>query len=1062
AGVCALVAACLADVLALDDALALVVQRAGAPAATSRPRIPLLSSATGRWIEPDEAADPRTWHAWSDRAAQAVPERWRSALADAGLVALEVAASPGVGSRPARMALLNTLGRLHLANAAIDWAAVHAGRGRGRVSLPAYPFERQRYWVAAPRSAAARPARIGKRANLETWTYVPSWRRAPSARPAECAGPLRWLIFCDRSGVGRRLAQDLAGSGHPVVTVDAGDRYVRTAPQAYAIDPCERSDYARLLASIGAERPEPIVQIVHLWSVDAAERASVAEVMSRGSRSLVYLAQALAQGSWTHPITMTVVGSEAQDVLGDEPIVPAKATVLAPVIGIPQELPGITCRYLDIELPSSPATSSAPLSERILAEALGASPQSVIAYRGRHRWIHGHEPLAVPASAASASGLRRGGVYLITGGLGSLGLVFAEHLARRYQARLVLTSRGGRAEEPRLRAFEQLGAEVMAVAADVADADQMRALVQQIAGRFGQLHGVIHAAGRVQGDAFPAIARCTPEQWEAQLRPKVAGTLVLADVLPEGLDFCVVFSSLASALGGQGLCAYAAANQFMDGFVQEHNRVRRPGSTPWLSVNWDYWQTAAPRRPEALGSMLFRATDAGRAELGITAEEGTEMFERLVSPRRSAVAQVLVATGDLEARVARWVHRGSPAGPSELPEEPAPAPHARPRPGVPHTAPRDPTEAVTEATIARIWQDVLGIPELGVDDDIFALGGDSLHALQFGARVQAELGIELSVHELLEAPTVARLADRVRRRQGERSGTAKPGTDTPRVAASSAIQAHPFAVPATASSDERKHHLRRFYDAITEQLDASDVGRLSWFLNLGYVADDSPRHSAIEVPDHLLNASSIRLVLEVIGDGSLTADSEILDVGCGRGGTISQIHEHFAVKHATGLDLSPAAIAFCRDRHRRPDTRFACGDAEAMPFPDAAFDAVINVESSHSYPDLRAFYREVHRVLRPGGQFLYTDLFPAAAVSACVADLRQCGFEVVRDRDISRNVLLSCDRAGRARMQVFAAGNDATVMADFLAAPGSKTYDDLAGGRSTYRIFKLQKPPRGR
>jgi SAM-dependent methyltransferase len=232
------------------------------------------------------------------------------------------------------------------------------------------------------------------------------------------------------------------------------------------------------------------------------------------------------------------------------------------------------------------------------------------------------------------------------------------------------------------------------------------------------------------------------------------------------------------------------------------------------------------------------------------------------------------------------------------------------------------------------------------------------------------------------------------------------------------------------------------------------------FLNLGYVADDSPRYSAIEVPDHVVNASSIRLVLEVIGDCPLTADAEILDVGCGRGGTISQIHEHFAVKRVTGLDLSQAAIAFCRDRHRRPDTDFVEGDAEALPFPDAAFDVVINVESSHSYPDLRAFYREVYRVLRPGGRFLYTDLFPAPAVSACVDDLRQCGFTVVRDRDISRNVVLSCDRGGRARMQAFAAGNDATVMADFVAAPGSSTYGDLAGRRSTYRIFTLQKPHR--
>jgi acyl carrier protein len=188
------------------------------------------------------------------------------------------------------------------------------------------------------------------------------------------------------------------------------------------------------------------------------------------------------------------------------------------------------------------------------------------------------------------------------------------------------------------------------------------------------------------------------------------------------------------------------------------------------------------------------------------------VFERLVSPHGSVVSQVLVATGDLEARVARWVHRSSPLRSRELPEHVAPGPHARSRSGAPDAAPRGATEAV----IARLWQEVLGVAELGIDDGFFALGGDSMHALELGARMRDELGIEFSVQDLFEAPTVARLADRVERRQGERPGSATPGAEPPRVAASSAILAHQFAVPVTASSGERKHHMRRFYDAITE------------------------------------------------------------------------------------------------------------------------------------------------------------------------------------------------------------------------------------------------------
>jgi acyl transferase domain-containing protein/acyl-CoA synthetase (AMP-forming)/AMP-acid ligase II/thioesterase domain-containing protein/SAM-dependent methyltransferase/acyl carrier protein len=974
-----------------------------------------------------------------------------------------------------RQVLLDILGRRYLANLPVDWAALHSGGGPGRIPLPTYPFERQRYWIDLRSSASQRPTRIGKREDLGAWTYVPSWRRAPQAgRPASDGADagLRWLILCDESGAGLHLAQDLTRSGHRAVTVNAGDGFARIGDHAYAIDPRNRADYTALLESLGAEVPD---HVVHLWSLPEAAASPVSETMSRGSRSLVYLAQAMAQRDWTHPIRVTVAGSEAFEVVGDEPIAPAKLTVVAPVIGISQEHRNLTCRYVDVEPRAQRTMDAALLSEWIRAEALDPSTDPVIAVRGRHRWVQGYEPFPVRDSSLSPSRLRRGGVYLITGGVGSIGLVVAERLASRYQAKLVLTSRGRRSDErlpgapgrpepedpavtQRLRALEELGAEVMVVAADVADAGQMREVLLQIAERFGALHGVIHAAGLLKGDAFPTIARCTPAQWEAQLRPKVAGTLVLAEILPEGLDFCVVFSSVASALGGLGLCAYAAANLFMDGFVQDRNRRARSGSTPWLSVNWDYWRTTAGPRNEALGSTLFHATGAARAELGMTPDEGFEIFERVLSLPPAAVPQILVATGDLEARIARWVRRTLPPRAGDTARPPAESMHRTADPGspvAPHVAPRDDTEAL----IAQLWQELLGIARIGVDDDFFALGGDSLHAVRFGARLKDALGCAISIHELFKAPTVARLADRLRQRRGEPPRPARRASDDhPATASRATIQADQFAVGLSATSDDKKRHMKQFYDAITDQLDASEIGASSVFLNLGYVADDGPRYSPIRVPDHLINVSSVRLVLEVIGDCAMGPDCEVLDVGCGRGGTISQIQECFEVKAITGVDLSPGAIAFCRERHRRPDTRFVEGDAEALPCPDESFDVVLNVESSHSYPDLPAFYREAYRVLRPGGHLLYADLFPAAAVSTCLDNLRLCGFTVLRDQDITRNVVLSCDRVARTRLHAFGAANDPTVMANFLGAPGSKIYDDLAGGHSTYRIFKLQRP----
>lgn len=255
---------------------------------------------------------------------------------------------------------------------------------------------------------------------------------------------------------------------------------------------------------------------------------------------------------------------------------------------------------------------------------------------------------------------------------------------------------------------------------------------------------------------------------------------------------------------------------------------------------------------------------------------------------------------------------------------------------------------------------------------------------------------------------------------------------------------------------EAKTLCRRFFDVVNGQLDATVFGDFSYFLNFGYAPDRSREYAAVTLPEHYFNKNSAKLVLEVIGDCDLT-DRRVLDVGCGRGGTAYVIHEFFRARTVTGLDLSPKAVAFCRARHAYRGVSFSEGDAENLPFPDASFDVVTNIESSQSYPDIAAFYSGVFRVLSPGGHFLYTDVLPVAQMSEWLGLLRVTGFVVERDRDITGNVLLSCDELARNRMQAFTGENDQSLMRNFLGAPGSEVYEEMKARRWTYRIFKLRK-----
>jgi SAM-dependent methyltransferase len=257
--------------------------------------------------------------------------------------------------------------------------------------------------------------------------------------------------------------------------------------------------------------------------------------------------------------------------------------------------------------------------------------------------------------------------------------------------------------------------------------------------------------------------------------------------------------------------------------------------------------------------------------------------------------------------------------------------------------------------------------------------------------------------------------------------------------------------------DDVKQGYQRFYDAVSTQLDSTVFGEFAFFLNYGYAPNLSPQFSQVKLPDHFINKNSVRLVLEVIGDCALNG-RRVLDVGCGRGGTVYVVHSFFKPAEITGLDLSAAAVAFCRKAHRYAGVRFEQGDAERLPLADHSFDVITNVESSHSYPNINAFYAEVHRVLAPGGYFLYTDVLSVDDWRDKVASLQRLGFVVEREQDVTANVLLSCDDVAQSRVQAFDSGNDPHLMRNFLATPGSEVYVEMSKRRWKYNLLKLRKP----
>ena len=253
-------------------------------------------------------------------------------------------------------------------------------------------------------------------------------------------------------------------------------------------------------------RPQIAQTIVHLWNVtDSVEPLDIEHTQARGFYSLLFLAQVLGDQLLTltpadvhseEKLNICVVSNNLQEVTGEEELCPEKATLLGPCRVISQEYQNILCRSIDVVLPDAGTARRQRLVEELLAEITSESSDRVISYRGRHRWVQDFEHVPFDVADERPVKLKDRGVYLITGGMGGMGLEFAQYLAQAVNARLVLVGRTPLpADDEKIRAIEAAGGEVLIAAADVTNEAQMRSVVEQARKRFGEINGVVHAAG---------------------------------------------------------------------------------------------------------------------------------------------------------------------------------------------------------------------------------------------------------------------------------------------------------------------------------------------------------------------------------------------------------------------------------------------------------------------------------------------------------------------------------------------------------------------------------------
>jgi NAD(P)-dependent dehydrogenase (short-subunit alcohol dehydrogenase family)/acyl carrier protein len=664
--------------------------------------------------------------------------------------------------------------------AKVKWEAVCQNADRLLIPLPGYPFERQRFWADSLMQSRV-PTATGsadERLPQESWYSVPAWRAVnpgvTSRTGIAAASP--WLIVGCADQIEAVIATHLRASGAVVVRVEPGTRYERLAADRFSADASEPDHLRQILETLQYEGVRPR-SIIHCGGLAAEPAEHEDEIFWRAQeRGFLGLLSLLREMQKLYPISgLSVVAltSETSCVPTDRIIRPEHATLIALGAVLVQEVPGCKLTIVDLAgVPREDIEGRSDLSEVyadwIAGEAVGGCREPLVAYRLGQRLVREFARLPL-ASGGPPRGIKKDGVYVISGGLGRVGLALAEHLTGSYRARLVLITRKVLPAEPhwestladpscpseladclrRLTAIRRQTTDLLVACADLSDAAAVRDVLDAAERRFGRLNGVFHlAADLAHASAQRPLEKLTRADLQVQCRAKVQGLHCLRRVLEDKpMDFAVVFSSNSAILGGAGLAAYAAANAYVSAAVIKES-TRQPQR--WRAFSWDG---------------LVDDADLSSASAHICLRDALRVSCQLLD--RSVDPLIVVSALDLATRLQLL---REPTASRQVVEAPASTREQRPRMATAYVAARSDMERL----LVEVWEETLAIAGIGVEDDLFDLNGDSLNAMSILSRVDELFGVEVPLRKFMSGKTtIARLGSEISTRLESRGAQSR-------------------------------------------------------------------------------------------------------------------------------------------------------------------------------------------------------------------------------------------------------------------------------------------------
>lgn len=759
------------------------------------PSIPYISNVSGTWITNEEATSPQYW-AQHLRQTVRFSDGIREIFKKPNTIMMEVGPGNALSSF-ARLQmdiqkdhsvlnsmrhpnqekndlefLLETLGKLWLKGINVDWDTFFSNENRKKISLPTYPFQRKRYWIEAEKDYKGIPSNTeNNKIALQDWFYIPTWQKMPQIKSFENEADSsnernkEILVFCDSYNLGEELSPYLEKSGYNIKKVLAGSKFKKESNSIYTIDVHNQSDYTKLFESLKKDQLLPS-KIIHLLNITGEGEDYQSDKYFAHS-SYLLLAKAIHQNNLTNPIEIYAIINKLEDVTGNDAVDINKSLITGPSKVIPYEFFNISFKIIDI---NKEVVSKEAFYSNLSKEIIIPSEYYTVALRGKNRWVKDFLKVELPKAQKEKLNIKSDGVYVVTGGLGGMGLTIAEYLSE-YKATLILLTRSNFPSEDlweelaeskdskeelsrilnKLVLFKSNKARVEVHSCELSNQEHVKKLFSDIKKKFGKISGIFHCAGVNDSAAIPETSN---ELTLKVFGPKVAGTKnVYSSIQNEKIDFFINCSSLSSVTSAINAVDYVSANAFLDAFSNKYNSENMFVS----SINWDIWEDVGMIKRNNLEDSIKKAGE----DAYIYPDQGLEVFLRVL---QSGLPQVLVSTRDFSIIKEKNKIINDLSIKETEEEEVKEIETAYDRPNL--SSAYVEAQSETEKILADIWQQVLRVSKIGIHDNFFELGGESLMGIQIIAKAR-KAGLIIQPKQMYTLPTIHELAKVVQRNAPE-------------------------------------------------------------------------------------------------------------------------------------------------------------------------------------------------------------------------------------------------------------------------------------------------------